>query len=483
MPPSLMVVVTFALIFLYSFFLLAQVCIARSRSSRLRVLSRRRYFCAKYARLILSRADNYVMTAQICALFSALAAGFCAELLIEKLALTLQANGAAGFGLLGRISITLTVAGALVIVGTAFMQAARGVGFARPARTLCTISLPLIVCARVCVPLVWIIRNSAGRIFKLIGLALPIERELAVSAEEINEIVEFSTKAGEIEEDEREMIQHVFTFSDTIVREVMTPRKDIISVSAATNLEQLKDVLEKEKLSRILVTGDTLDDVKGVVHVKDLLPLIGAPSPGFKLSEFIRPVIFSPSSQKIDELLKLLRQQAVHFAVVLDEHGAVDGVVTMEDLIEEIVGEIFDEYDSPQEEQEVLEKTAGELLVDGSALIDDLNAAYDLHLERGEYDTVAGLLLHVLGRLPSVGAVGEHGDYLLKAEEIESNRVTKVRISRRVRRAKKVRSTQDGKKENKVQLAGSKIKQSQAAALNPSGTAAQPISTGIPNRG
>ncbi|RIL11256.1 MAG: hypothetical protein DCC75_02670, partial [Proteobacteria bacterium] len=181
---------------------------------------------------------------------------------------------------------------------------------------------------------------------------------------------------------------------------------------------------------RVLVTGTNLDDVKGVLIAKDLLRYLGKQPQEFDMAKTIRPAYFVPSSKKVDDLLGEFKREALHFAVVLDEHGGVDGVVTLEDLIEEIVGEIFDEYDSPLEEVDVFRTKSGELLIEGSALIDDLNAAYNLDIPAGDYDTVGGFVLNLLGHVPKIGECVEHDGMLYKVEGLEQNRITQLRVSR-----------------------------------------------------
>jgi CBS domain containing-hemolysin-like protein len=259
---------------------------------------------------------------------------------------------------------------------------------------------------------------------------VPVERELAVSAEELSEIVEMSSDAGEIEEEEKEMIQGIFNFSDTVVREVMTPRKDIIALEESATFEEVIGVLQRERLSRIVVTGPELDDVRGVLLAKDFIDLLGKPLPRFELKRFMRPSYFVANTKKVDTLLQEFKRDAVHFAVVLDEHGGVDGVVTVEDLIEEIVGEIFDEHDIPVEEAGAQELSNGELLVDGSVLIDDLNTQFSLELPPGEYDTIAGLVIHHLGTIPHLGQEVAVGPLVLHVSEMNQNRITQVRLRR-----------------------------------------------------
>jgi CBS domain containing-hemolysin-like protein len=426
--PEILVAVILAAIFSYSFFALGSTAIARSRTARLRELAKENYFGAKYARTILTRADAHLLSCQTGAFLSALCIGFSANELLSGVR-------GAWIGELLPVSpetehllVSFIVLAAVVLAGLALLQAAKAIAFMRPNRGLCWVALPILLSSRILWPIVWLLRATVGRALSGLGLGIPVERELAVSSEEIAEIVEMSNKAGQIEDDESEMIRHVFTFSDTIAREVMTPRKDIIAVEESASLEEVIALFIRERISRILVTGTDLDDVKGVLLGKDFLNLIGKPSADFHLRKYLRPVFFVPNSKKVDELLQELRQEAIHFAVVLDEHGGVDGVVTLEDLIEEIVGEIFDEYDSPIEELDVRSLTTGDLVVEGSTMIDDLNASRGLSIPRGHYDTIAGFVIHLLGRIPKTGEQVKWENFLFKVENTFQNRITSVRI-------------------------------------------------------
>ncbi len=413
----------------YAFFILAFTAITRSRSTRVRELARNGYPGTTYARLVLSQAEAHLLASQTGAFLSALFAGLLTDALLDASFISLVGAKLSLQGEFQEFVISLGVVAAVAIVGLSFVQVAKAVAFARPNRTLCLVALPLVGSTRALWPVVWLLKSTIGRVLKTLGLSIPIEREMAVSSEEINEIVEMSSKAGQIDEDEREMIQHVFTFSDTITREVMTPRKDIIAVSEATSLASVVQTFVKERISRVLVTGSDLDDVKGVLLAKDLMFLVGREDPNFDLKQFVRPALFVPNTKKVDDLLAELRREAVHFAVVLDEHGGVDGVITIEDLVEEIVGEIFDEFDSPIDDVDIQRTKSGELLVDGSTMIDDLNSQHGIGIPKGHYDTIAGFVISTLGRIPKIGETMRWDGYQIKVEEVRQNRITSIRIS------------------------------------------------------
>lgn len=425
------------LISMYLFFLVATVTIRRGRSKRLRDLGQAGLPGYRYARLILLNAEHYLHSMQIGTFFLTLITGYY---LIE----CSGADGLWGWMVMyfpqgARSTVfELILKGIFVMsiaaVALVFVQFFKALAFAQPERVLAYLSLPIIYSQKILSPIVRVVEGLAQKGLALFGLEMPSERERAVSAEELEEIVELSTKAGEIEEDEQEMIASVFTFSDTLVREVMTPRTDVVAVEMDTTLDDLVKIFSEEGFSRILVTGKNLDDVRGFLLAKDLLRYVGSASAEFEISKILRKPYFVPNSRKIDDLLAELRRNVTHFAVVLDEHGGVDGIVTVEDLLEEIVGEIFDETDKPEEENEAKHLPSGELHLDAGLSLHDVNEQYDFDFPAGEYDTLAGFVIHLFGRIPTAGEVITFENTQLKVEEMEQTRITRVSL-RSVRKA------------------------------------------------
>lgn len=253
---------------------------------------------------------------------------------------------------------------------------------------------------------------------------------------DIRELVRHGHEQGVVEEDESEMIHGVFDFSDTVAREVMTPRIDIVAVPADVPLADLLDVIVNEGHSRIPVYDETIDNIIGVLLAKDLLPVLaeradGAAEP-FDVRAVMRDPYFVPDSKPVDDILAEFRQSSVHLAIVIDEFGGTYGLVTMEDLLEEIVGEINDEYDV--EEPEFAEMPDGDVLIDGGAAISDVNDRYDLAIPEEDFDTIGGYIFGTLGRVPIAGdaieTVGVDGEYVLAVEAVEDRRVTRIRLRR-----------------------------------------------------
>jgi CBS domain containing-hemolysin-like protein len=234
---------------------------------------------------------------------------------------------------------------------------------------------------------------------------------------------------SEIEEDEREMITGIIEIGDKAVREVMVPRTDIVAVPVDTSLEEIMEVVRKSGHTRIPIYGRDLDDILGVVHVKDLMPvLLEDPRPPFDVRRVMRKAVYTPESKKVDELLHQMQAERVHLMIVLDEYGGTAGLVTLEDLLEEIVGEIRDEYDVAEEEPLRItgERSA---VVDARYSMAELTEQLGLDVPESEdYDSVGGFVLATLGRVPEAGTSFERGGVRWTVDTVNGFRVLRVRL-------------------------------------------------------
>ncbi len=244
------------------------------------------------------------------------------------------------------------------------------------------------------------------------------------------ELIAFADAAVEdevIEQTERDLIESVIEFGDTIVREVMVPRTDMTTVERKLTVEEALEVTSAAGFSRVPAVGDNVDDVVGLVYVKDLIRAELDGRPDQQVESMLRPTWFVPETKKVADLLQEMQKEKFHMAVAVDEYGGIAGLVTLEDLIEELVGEIVDEYDV--EESLVEEQLDGSLKVDGRILIDELNDVANIELPEGDWDTVGGLVLDVFGRVPTRGEECEVDGYRLRVEQIHGRRITKVVIA------------------------------------------------------
>jgi CBS domain containing-hemolysin-like protein len=249
-----------------------------------------------------------------------------------------------------------------------------------------------------------------------------------VSEEEIRAMAEAGHEEGAIEEEEKELIHSIFEFGDTVVREVMTPQPDVVAIEVSRSLEELMDLVIRHGYSRIPVYRDTLNDIVGIVYAKDVLRQSRSGRNGRTLEELARPAHFVPESKKVADLLKDMQREKFHVAVVVDEYGSVAGLVTLEDLLEEIVGEITDEYD--REEPQVEPAGDGRYRVNARLPVDELNEILEVELPDEEWDTVGGLMMAVLGHLPHQGERVDFEGLRFTAERVQGRRVAKVLVER-----------------------------------------------------
>ena len=268
----------------------------------------------------------------------------------------------------------------------------------------------------------------------LIGLLLagPARREGASGTDEDEEellrLVALREEQGGVENGELEMIRRIAGMVDTAVREIMVPRIDIVAEEADASVDDvLRSVMERG-FSRIPIYDETIDDIVGVVHAKDLLQFLADGQRPNSLGEIARPPYFVPEVKHIDELLSELREQRIQLAIVVDEYGGTAGLVTIEDVLEEIVGEIQDEYD--REEATIERLNDGEAIMDARVGLDELNEMFDLQIEGEDYDTVGGFVYHQLGRMPAPGDEVQADGLDLRVISVLGRRIKKIRVTR-----------------------------------------------------
>ncbi len=280
--------------------------------------------------------------------------------------------------------------------------------------------------SKILYPVIKILNFLSKILYKLAGAELAQSKPY-ITEEEIKSMVKIGEKEGVVEKDEKEMIQSIFKFSDTIVREEMIPRVDMVSLPIDSNVEEALKIAEESGYSRIPVYEDKIDNIKGILYTKDLLMALRQnKEESINLKELIRSPIFVPETKKIDELLKVLQRERTHMAIVIDEFGGVEGIITLEDVLEEIVGEIFDEYDEGVEPIEKIKDE--EYLIDAKMNVDDVNEDLDIKIPEREYETISGFILSQLGRTAEEGDEIEYENLKITIESVKENQILKVRI-------------------------------------------------------
>lgn len=290
---------------------------------------------------------------------------------------------------------------------------------------------PMSFISKIAYPLVKLLTSTTNVLVKLLGGSLKYDSQ-QITEEEIRLMINVGEEKGVIQETETEMINSIFEFDDTIVKEVMTPRTDMVAVSINADMEEILNVIVEEHFSRIPVYMDTIDNIIGILYVKDLFGIIKKDGElEISLKDIIREANYVSEYKKIDELFRDMQKSKNHMAIVIDEYGGTAGLITIEDLLEEIVGNIFDEYDDEILEYEELDDNT--YLVNGMLSLDEVNhiMGLDLPEEELEFDTISGMVLSLSGKMPEVGDEVEFDGIKFRIEEVEDKRITKIKVTKK----------------------------------------------------
>jgi len=388
-----------------AFFVATEFALVSSRRTRIEAMIRRGDAKAKLARRALLAIDRSISGTQLGITLASLGLGWVGEPTIAHL---LERVFAPLPGPLAPLAAH-GVAGTLAFLGITFLHIVLGeltpkaVALLYPERTSAWVAGPLLAFTFATNPFIWLLRGSANAVLKLFGLRTPTRLERLHSAEELRMLVDQSAKAGKLDRDDARLLAGVFEFSEKTARDVMTPRTAMAALPATATIAEAADRIAAARRSRYPVSGASLDDIVGIVHAKDVLAALRSAGPPKTLADLMRPAHFVPGSREVEDVLADMKLKSAHMVIVLDEFGGTAGLVTMEDLLEEIVGQIYDEYDRPAEL-----RPSGAVLPPGAALagglaLDEVNSRCGLTLASDDYATLGGFLFGRLGRLPRAG--------------------------------------------------------------------------------
>ena len=288
------------------------------------------------------------------------------------------------------------------------------------------ISIPIIFLLKVFKPFFIIFYKISDFIIQI----NPFTKEKTFDTEEelimLTELVE---EEGTIQQTESDMIQSVFQFDDKLVKEILTPRVDIVAINSTASLDETMDLITNKKVSKIPVYKETIDNILGILYAKDIIPYLMGSRPKINLVNLSREPLFVPETKPIDDLLMDFKNKKKNIAIAVDEWGGTSGLVTLEDVIEEVVGEVGDPYD--HEEYSFREISKGHYVVEGAIKIYDLEENIDIHFpDIREYDTLAGYILDSIGDIPKEGEKVNYGEYIFKVIKLKKNRIDQVEIKR-----------------------------------------------------
>jgi CBS domain containing-hemolysin-like protein len=402
--------ITFVLLFLNGFFVAAEFAIVKVRTAQVDLQVSKGNRVAGVAKHIVEHLDAYLSANQLGITMASLGLGWFGEEVFSEIILRLfhllgievdpaSAHKIAFPAAFGLLTILHIVLGEL---------APKTVAIRHPLTTTIAVSVPLRIFYIVFSPFIWILNQSANLLLRMIGIRPTIGHDIHTE-EELRLLLTESEEGGAIRQSEHELIQNVFEFDDRIVRQILVPRTKISAIDIdSTNEEILSKVID-DQYSRYPVYKDNMDNIIGIIHTRDLLKFLR--SHNFSgINSIIRPAYFIPITKRINELLRELQAQHIQMAIVTNEFGGTAGIVTMEDIIEELVGEIQDEYD--EEKPFVEKKSETEFVVNAQSSIGDVNDLLPIAIPEGkEYDTVSGLMNFIFGRIPAVNEKRVFGGY------------------------------------------------------------------------
>ena len=419
----------FVLILLGGFFVGSEIAIVSMSKSRIQQLLENGNKRAKYIQRLQNSSDRFLATVQIgITLVITLASAIAGATIVQGLKIVL---GNVPVSSISKASGPIAIG--IVVVAISYLSLVLGGLIPKSLANKYTERIALAV-AR---PVYWL--SKVARLFSALITAssnlflIPLKdkasfAESPLSEEEIGDMLEEGAKVGVFEETEKELIQSVFEFTDTIVKEIMVPRPNIAAIDKdASHTEIIKTVTEGG-YSRLPVFQDTIDQIVGVIYAKDIITLLEYNNL-IILQDIIRPAYFVPETKKISQLMREFQTQKIHIAVVIDEFGSAEGIVTMEDILEEIVGEIHDEYDEIKNDYEV--SSDGSLLVDALMRVEDFNLRFDAHLpEDVDYETVGGFLNSTSGHIPELSEEISHDNVVFVVTQKDEHRVQQVKVKR-----------------------------------------------------
>ncbi len=423
-----------ALLALNAFFVAVEFALVRSRRTRLEAMVRGGDTLARFALRATGNLGRMLSASQLGITLASLGLGWVAEETIGELFRELFIHVPLGLEIPARLTIGATIALMVVTyLHVVFGELApRATALNHPERVARWLSPPLMVFATVVTPFIYLLNKSSQVVLRLFGQPGNMRDEPVHSPEELRMLVEQSQEGGALLQGDADLIEGVFEFSEKTAEDVMTPRMAIVALELEATLDETVAAIHEGGFSRYPVYDKSIDEVVGLILAKDLIPVLharaaaDASSTQFSLRTILRPVHFVPGSREVEEVLSDFKRMKEHMAVVLDEYAGTAGLVTMEDLLEEIVGEILDEYDEAAAPDAL--PSAGHVIVAGATHLGELNDRYGLSVPDEDYSTIGGFVFGTLGRLPVRGDRVSAGGAVFIVHAMEGRRIDAVSV-------------------------------------------------------
>ena len=407
------------------FFVAAEFALVGVRSSRIETLVASGSRSAKRLMGLLQNLNAYLSACQLGITLASLALGWVGEPALARL----LEGPLSGLSEWWRHAISFAIAFSIItalhiVIGE---QAPKLMGLALAEKVALAVALPLQLFYKVFSLPIRALDWASVRSVQLLGIKATAEHASTYTEEELRRLIDISRESGHLRAEERRLIHRVFEFSDTLVREAMVPRTEMAAIPFTNDLEKITRAFEQHRYSRLPVYRESLDDVCGFIHSKDVMPCMLQPEK-FKIENVLQPPLYVVNTARLEHVLRQMQKAKMHFGFVVDEHGGLEGIITLEDLLEEIVGDISDEHDEEVNEQ-ITEIDQRNYVLDGGLAVRDLNRRLKLSVPESEaYTTIGGFLMTEAGHVLKPGEVVQHDGLVFKVERVEKRRVRRVKL-------------------------------------------------------
>jgi len=420
------------------FFVASEFALVAVRKSRIEAMAAEGNKSAQRLLGLLNNLNAYISATQLGITLFSLGLGYVAEPAIVKVIepVLISLSESTGLGLLSSPTLAHAVSFAIAFTLITFLHIVFGELAPKTAalelseKVSLLVALPLQIFYRIFNYPIRMLDWTGTKTVRLFGLHPSGEHGSSYTEDEIRQLVRVSHESGFLNEEEQRLINQVFEFSDTTVREAMIPRTEIVAIPATSTLEEIARAFREHGYSRLPVYGDSLDDMRGVLHSKDVMQYLLVKPRMFKLERVLKKPYYVVDTARLEDVLRQMQKEKFHFGFVVDEHGGVEGIITLEDLLEEIVGDISDEHDEEVNEQ-INPLPDGGFLLDGGLAVRDLNKRCNMHLPISEgYTTIAGFLMSEAGQILTEGDAVPFNGHIFRIERVEKRRILKVRMEK-----------------------------------------------------
>jgi putative hemolysin len=430
------VVAVFALVAANGFFVAGEFALVKVRATRIEQLVSEGVGAAKVVQSQIQHLDTYIASTQLGITLASLALGWIGEPSLSHLIEPLfdWIGGGAAQTLSHSLAIVISfvlITGFHIVLGE---LVPKSIALQSSEKTSLFVARPLLLFTRLLHPFILLMNSVGNAVVRLFGMEATSEHASVHSVEELEMLVAQSRQGGVLDAQEEAFLHHVFIFGETSVQAVMLPRSEVVGVPNTISLEELKQTFAQEQYTRLPVYEENLDSIIGMVHLKDVFSwLQSEKKQPFSLPEILRPVLYVTQTSSIEAVFAQMRSKRIHLAIVIDEYGGTAGMVTLEDIVEEIVGEVQDEFDTRERgvRQEVEVLPDGSSSVDGLMSLSSFSEQFNIDTRKYHSRTVGGFVFEKLGRIARHGDTVSTQEYLLRVEEMDGRRIARVRVEKK----------------------------------------------------